>query len=313
MHTIPFPGETIALKRIYTGRDYEGFTENLLPCRKVEQVYGKFMFPEAPQDRCYTFGSFVVSIDGRIAFPASPDGNLVAKTNRLDPNGGLSDYWILNLLRAVSDAVIMGSLTIKREPELTGRVYDGDLLQQRIAQGKPAVPLQVIVSGSGANLPVDHLQYRDPEITTLSTLSPEGAKKIAAQHPDRFKVLPAVAGTGELDTLPKLLDFDGSNYLMGCGNGKTLEPLLVVQALRKMGIRRSLVETPTFLASLMEKKALDELFLNTSGLFIGGKAITIGENFPPFTPEHHPHTKVLTIHSHSDSFFYTRYRFSYDG
>jgi riboflavin biosynthesis pyrimidine reductase len=311
MHTIPFPGEKIALKRIYTGTEYAGFTEKLLSCPKVEQVYGDFMFPPPPEDRSYTFGSFVVSIDGRIAYPASPDGNLVAKTNRLDPDGGLSDYWILNLLRAICDAVIMGSLTIKREPGLTGRVYDDDLLKQRIAEGKPAVPLHVLVSSSGANLPVDHLLFREKDIPTLTAVSPAGAKSLAERHPDKFTLLPPVSGDEDLAALPVLLAGGGENCLLGCGKDDTLDPLLLLKALRSLGIRRSLVETPTFLASLMEQGALDELFLNTSGLFIGGKAITIGENYPPFTPEQHPHGKVVTIHSHSDSFFYTRYRFTY--
>jgi riboflavin biosynthesis pyrimidine reductase len=313
MHTMPFPGDRIALKRIYTGKDYRGFTEKLLSCPKVDNVYGDFMFPEAPEERSYTFGSFVVSIDGRIAYPASPDGNLVAKTNRLDPDGGLCDYWILNLLRAVCDAVIMGSLTIKRESELTGRVYDGDLLEQRIADGKTAVPLHVLVSASGANLPLDHLLYREQEIPTLTAVSPAGAASLGNKHPEKFTILPEVSGDRDLHSLPAGLDREGTNYLIGCGKDSVLDPLLLMKALRRMGIRRSLIETPTFLASLMERGALDELFLNTSGIFIGGKAITIGENFPPFTPERHPHTKVLTIHSHSDSFFYTRYRFSYDG
>lgn len=312
MHTIPFPGDRLALARVYTGKEYRTCTESLLSCPKVDQVYGDFKFPLPPEERSYTFGSFVVSIDGRIAYPASPDGTLVAKTNRLDPDGGLCDYWILNLLRAACDAVIMGSMTIKREPKLNGRVHDADLLEQRAAEGRPPVPLHVLVSSSGANLPLDHLLFRERDIPTLTAVSPDGASALERKHPGLFTTLGAVTDGNDLSALSGSLEGDVTNYLLGCGQGALLDPLLLLKALRRMGIKRSLVETPTFLASLMERGALDELFLNTSGIFIGGKAITIGENYPPFTPEHHPHAKVVTIHSHSDSFFYTRYRFSYD-
>jgi len=68
-------------------------------------------FPSLPKDKIYTLGSFVHSIGDKIAFPESPDGTLAAGEDRTDPNGALTDYWILNLLRTVSYDVLMGSKT----------------------------------------------------------------------------------------------------------------------------------------------------------------------------------------------------------
>ncbi len=299
-----FPAERLELQRIYSGGSLRGFSEAVLSCPKVERVYGPFLFPPAPEDRSYTFGSFVASIDGRIAFPSSPDGTLIAKSNRLDPDGGLCDYWILNLLRAACDAVIMGSLTIAQEPALTGEIFDPDLLRQRLAEGRPACPLNVVVSRSGANLPVHHKIFTSREIPSMAALSPEGAAALEKAHPGHF----SARRTEELASIPRAGE---KPLLVGTGSGGELDPPGLLRLLRKMGARRVLIESPTFLAALMDAGALDELFLNTSAIFVGGKALSIGENFTAFTPERHPHARVVSIHAHSESFFYTRYRFEY--
>jgi len=311
MRSVQFPTEKLVLKKIFTGAGWDADGEQAISCDKIDRIYGPLVFPPVPADRCYTMGSFVVSIDGRIAFPASPDGTLVAKTNRLDPDGGLCDYWMLNLLRSACDAVIMGSLTLKWEPHLSGRIHDTDLLEQRIRDGANPVPLHVIVSSTGNNLPVDHHLYAQDDVPILTALSPDGAANLLRHYPDRFILLPTVESEADLSKLPGNLCGGGSKYLVGVGSGSVLDAALLLKVLRRGGVRRTLVETPTFLAALMERKVLDELFLNTSGIFIGGKAITIGENFPAFTPENHPHTRVVTIHAHSDAFMYTRYRFEY--
>jgi len=308
---MPFPSENLVLDNIYTGPTWDAGGEQPISCEKIDRIYGPLVFPPVPTERCYTLGCFVVSIDGRIAFPSSPDGTLVAKTNRLDPDGGLCDYWMLNLLRSACDAVIMGSLTLKREPLLSGRIYDADLLEQRVrARGHP-VPLHVIVSATGNNLPLDHQLYAQNDVPTLTAVSPVGAAALSRLYPDRFIQLSPVESTAAPTELPANVCGGGRNYLVGVGSGSDLDAGLLLQVLRRVGVRRALVETPTFLASLMAHKVLDELFLNSSGIFIGGKAITIGENYPAFTPENHPHGRVVTIHAHSDSFMYTRYRFEY--
>ena len=120
---VPFDAEKIKLKRIYQSETMEkGFVDSVSTCDKTQTVYGDFKFPKPLKDRPYAYGSFVISIDGRIAYNESADGTLIARTNAYDPDGGLCDYWILNLLRAVCDASLMGAMTLVREPNLTSRV-----------------------------------------------------------------------------------------------------------------------------------------------------------------------------------------------
>jgi riboflavin biosynthesis pyrimidine reductase len=318
-----FPAEKIRLTRVYESKLLEKWRRHALVNRRIEEIYGELSFPGLPKDRPYTYGSFVNSIDGRIAFTESPDGMLVARKNEYDAYGGLCDYWILTMLRSISDAVLMGSLTIAREPELTARIADKELEAARIRAGREAVPLHVIVTRSGKNLPPRHTILRSPDIPALVVSSPKGRDRVRLTLGEDCEDLGVIGS--EKTPLQFSFSKDFGLY-QGGGIHKPFAPLsiigigsdsegfdeaLLLRILKIMGIHSMLIESPTFLSSLMRKSLLDELYINTSGLFIGGKALTIGENTAPFTIDDHPHTRVLSIHSHSDHFFYTRYMMIY--
>ncbi len=300
---LTFPAASISMKKIYESQDSEMLNQQPYADSKIHEVYGDFFFPVLPEDRTYTLGSFVQSIDGKIAFPESPDGTLVAKGNFKDRDGALADYWILNMLRTVCDAVLMGSRTIERQPELTGRIHDPDLESSRIRAGKPTVPLHVIVSGSGSGIPVNHRILKSTDIPVLIVTSPEGKEALA----------------GCLD--PQFIDLNNSKdvflakdikAVVSIGNGSRINPSDLLNFLKQSGVETMLIESPTFLLSLMQEALLDELYLNTSTVFIGGGALSLGDGMKPFNFRNHPHGKVISIHSHSDYFFYVRYRMEYD-
>ena len=60
------------------------------------------------------------------------------------------------------------------------------------------------------------------------------------------------------------------------------------------------------------EKMMDELFFNYSCIYVGGQALTIGKFGKEFTSTDHPHTRMLSIHTHSDHFFYFRHQLMYD-
>jgi riboflavin biosynthesis pyrimidine reductase len=305
-----FPARRIGLKRIYESADLGAFPREVLDCPKVRQVYGRLQFPQFPENRVYTCGSFVASIDGRIAFPASPDGTLVAKKNLFDPDGGLCDFWILNMLRAVSDAVLMGSLALKREPKLTGRIFDEELEAARLSAGKPAIPLHIVVTRSGRNLPVSARIISSPDLPAIIATSPRGVEAIEQKLTVPYRNLGSYARPDEIE--PGNVDmFQDPLGIIGLGKGNDMDLPVFVAVLKKLGINMMLVESPEFLVSLMREALLDELFLNTSSVFIGGRGLTLGESAPAFSAAEHPHGQVLSVHSHSDHFFYVRYRMRY--
>ena len=82
--------------------------------------------------------------------------------------------------------------------------------------------------------------------------------------------------------------------------------------LKRFGIHRLLVETPSYMHYLVSQKLMDELFFNYSCIYVGGQALTIGKFGKEFTSQDHPHTRMLSIHTHSDHFFYLRHKLLYD-
>ncbi len=302
-YSVPFPSDKIKLQKIYQSTDSRYSDGDVVTSNKIMEVYGDFSFPPFPENRAYTLGSFVQSIDGKIAFPDSPDGTLVAKGNRSDPDGALADYWILNMLRSVCDAVLMGDTTIGKEPELTGRIYDSELESARTAAGKPAVPLHVIVSGTGSGFPIDHKITEDPDIPLLIVTTEEGKRYLLEQSGPVFV---------DLNNSKKLSLTGNLKGIVSMGHDGRINLSELLTFLKSFGIDSILIESPTFLVSLMGEALLDELYLNTSSVFIGGGALSLGQKMKSFTLDRHPHSRVISIHSHSDYFFYTRYCMEYD-
>jgi riboflavin biosynthesis pyrimidine reductase len=317
MAYVDFPAEKIRLRQIYRSDMLRDYGHLPLESGRIADIYGEILFPPFPGDRTYTFGSFVCSVDGRIAFPESADGTLVARSNRYDSYGGLCDFWILTMLRSLSGAVLMGSLTIQREPELTARIADRELERARVDAGWGPVPLHVVVTRSGANLPLGHQIFTSPDIPALIVTSAAGREKLLRRLAEESRLTEKsfrdVGEIGDDESVPAGTDVHSQTLsLIGVGEGEDVDTDLLLRVLKQLGIDTMLVESPTFLVSLMQRRKLDELYLNTSGLFVGGNALTIGENAPSFSVEDHPHTRTLSIHSHGDHFFYTRYSFMYE-
>jgi hypothetical protein len=76
------------------------------------RAYGGDWLFDAPTDRPYMYSNFVQSRDGRISFgiPGQSGGGEVSNFN-------VHDQWIMGLLRARADAVIVGDVTLKIEPD----------------------------------------------------------------------------------------------------------------------------------------------------------------------------------------------------
>ncbi len=307
MKSYNFPTDKLRLRRIYESEIVKSFKNSIIESEKIDNVYGKFLFPPLPEARPYVYGSFVTSIDGRIAFPESPDGSLVAKSNFYDPDGGLCDFWLLSMLRSVSDALVMGGDAIRKEPNLRGVVFDRELLKDRINSGRFPFPLNIVITGSG-EIPVSHRIVVSDEIPLLIVTSPVGRKKLLD------KLGQDCRDYGQFSDMETIVGFEMKTPLsvIAVGYGIDVDISLLLRLLRGVGIKMLLVESPTFLVSLMREGLVDEIFLNISSLFIGGNAPGIGDNEIPFGADNHPHAQVLTVHAHSDYFFYFRYRMRYD-
>ena len=313
--TIPkveFNEEVIRLQRLFDNESDGSYTNAGLKCGKVDRVYGKFLFGPVPEDRPIIYASYVMSVDGKIAFEDNEVGPLIAKTNHFDPDGAFADFWVLNLLRAACDGIIIGSGTLIKEPDYSGSAYDPDLLEARLENGKSAAPWTVIVTTTGKKIPFGNPVFRSEEIPVLINTSPEGFKNLEKEIPGEYYMLPLVNSASDKEAIRSLMeDNQGKTAVAVTGEGWNTDSLALLKILRAMGMEKVLIESPTYCHHMMQEALLDEIFINTSCVFVGGQATGIGTFASSFPSTDHPHSEILSIHMHSPHFIYTRHKMLY--
>ncbi|MDD3242376.1 MAG: dihydrofolate reductase family protein [Eubacteriales bacterium] len=305
---MPLTVEQVGLRQIYQSDRLSAFEYHPISCDKIKKVYGELTFESLRADRPYLYASFVTSIDGRIAFQDAPQGPLIARQNRLDPDGAMSDWWILNLLRGAADAIAVGTGTINAESDFTGHIFDQDLEDARLAMGKSAVPWNVVMTLDGTDVPYDHVLFHTPEVPVMICTSHAGAEYVRQHMTSPCRLINA-DGDWEVQARETAADSQAIPVIV---TGKdTPDSAQSMAILKRMGVDTMLVETPGYMHHLLSLGMMDELFLDYSCLYIGGKALTLGQNGRGFSSTAHPHSRVLSIHSHSDSFFYFRHQLVY--
>ncbi|MGI9103603.1 MAG: RibD family protein [Terriglobales bacterium] len=164
--------------------------------------YGRLGFPAAPPGRPWICSNFVQSLDGIVSFK----GRHAAGS---DISRSPEDRWLMDLLRAHADAVLVGVNTLLDETELgerergpVFRIMDGELRRLRQKLGRRR-EMNIIVTGAAT---LDLSAYRvfdgdlvDAVIVTTRT----GAARLAEKrtHP-QVRVL--VAGEDAFVDLPRV-------------------------------------------------------------------------------------------------------------
>jgi riboflavin biosynthesis pyrimidine reductase len=321
--TFDFPTDQVRLNLCY--RDDERLktiasssSDEALP--KVKAVYDELLFPPAPADRPYVMSSIVLSSDGKMAFADMPAGPVIAKNNFFDPNGALADFWILNALRAYSDAVILGARTLQTEANNTSHIFDPELANERVSLlGKPIHPMNIVVSFDATDIPLHHLIFNiDPEegFPIAIATGPAGASYLASCFPRKLREIGPFFNAVSVDKeageeAARLLASLSADEvpLFITGEGVRPDSFALLKLLRLAGFHRLLIESPSYTSALMRQSMLDEFFINYSMVFAGGP-ITPNSG-SPFGCEAHPHSRLLTLATHGPSFMYTRQRLSY--
>ncbi len=145
---------------------------------KLAGLYGRLRFP--PPREQYVISNFVTTLDGVVALmaPGHQSGGAVSGYNK-------HDRMVMGILRAVSDAVVVGAGTLRSVPEhLWTAQYifpslADEYAQLRTSLDKPEPPLNVIVTGSG-NLAPNLRVFQSREVPVLVVTTPSGAKRIEA-------------------------------------------------------------------------------------------------------------------------------------
>ncbi len=187
-------------------------------------------------DETRLYANFVATLDGAVAIPSVP------QSNKLIAAGSASDRFVMGLLRACSDAVVIGSGTLAASP---GGVW---------------TPEQAYPDAADAFAELRLKLGRPPELE-LVVLSASG--NLDPGHPalERAVVLTTDAGAARLGDRVRTVSL---------GSGSAIDPTAVIGTLRARGHRRLLHEGgPHVIGSFLEAGAVDELFLTVSPLLLG--------------------------------------------
>jgi 5-amino-6-(5-phosphoribosylamino)uracil reductase len=209
--------------------------------------YGKLSFPAAHAERPWTYANFVQSIDGIASFKG-------AHAAGSDISQSAEDRWLMDLLRAHADTIIMGVNTLVEEtlsaPELNGgrgpvyRIEDESLRDLRAKLGRRR-EMVIFVTASGR---IDPKAYRVFDGDQMDTM-----------------ILTTAAGSAQLQgKSPKV-------KLIIAGQDKAIDLAQAMHTLRtEMGIEHLLCEGgPTFYGSMARAGLMDEKFVTVSPLEIG--------------------------------------------
>jgi riboflavin biosynthesis pyrimidine reductase len=204
----------------------------------LAEVYGGDIGLTLPS----VYGNFVASIDGVAALGPEHPSSGSAISGR-EP----ADRFVMGLLRACADAVLVGAGTLRATPRhqwTPDHVYPAaaaDFAALRRRLNLPARPELVVVTASG-DVPPDHPAIAPGALIMTTT---GGARRLHRRLPQTCTVV-------------------------AVGEGGSLAMGEVLETITARGHRAVLTEGgPRVLGQLIADGLLDELFLTTSPLFAG--------------------------------------------
>jgi riboflavin biosynthesis pyrimidine reductase len=238
------------MEKAISDRRFEVLFDNAEPSRISDEAYvpyGNFGFPAPPTGRPWIYANFVQSLDG-----------ITTLLGKYGSGGEISqsgeDRWLMDLLRAHADGLLMGMNTLLEEQRIRGpqsrgivfQVADPELraLRGRLGKGRE----RNIFVTRAVDLDLSRHKVFDGDVVDAAILtSPSGAERLRAQgsHPH---VAIVAAGEGETFDLPRAI-------------GKVREELGVQYLLCEGG--------PTLYGSLARADLVDEKFMTVSPVEVG--------------------------------------------
>ena len=251
---------------------------------------GDLRFP-AVDFKPYVIGNFASTLDGVVSFeiPGKSGGGDISGFNE-------ADRFIMGLLRASADAVIVGAGTLREVAP--GHLWLAEYVYPEASEGyaryrqgklnKLVPPLNVIVSGSGA-VDLQRTVFHTGAVKTLIVTSPRGAEVLAKN------------GVALTSAEVRAIESE---------EGK-IAPASILKLLHdEFGVKSLLHEGgPALFGDFVAHGCVDELFLTVAPQFAGRNAkrqrpgVIAGAEFLPQTA---PWLKLLSA-KQSASHLYLRY------
>lgn len=213
---------------------------------ELQERYGGSLAIPLRTDRPTVVANFVTTIDGIVALGGGElaGGGLISGFHE-------PDRFVMGLLRALADLVVVGSGTLRGSTEhrwIAEHVHPASraaFAAWRAEMGLPPRPTTVIVTGSG-DIPVDHRGLTDATVPVVIATTPTGAERIRR------------AGVADHVSIEPL---DGEGPLTGAD---------LVALGTRLGARLILTEGgPHLLGEVVGSDVLDELFLTMAPQIVG--------------------------------------------
>ena len=244
----------------------------------LKHLYGRLGFPTP-----VIYSNFVSSVDGVVTLGKAPSAGSVISGKYP------ADRFLMGLLRACADAVVLGAGTLRATPGhlwTPAHVFPElatEFIALRSSLGRMAEPKLVVLTASG------ELDFTHPAFakSTIVITTERGAKNV-----ERHKVPDC-----ELVTI---------------GTGESLDIRKVIGALRERGLHVLLSEGgPHLVGQLIEAGLLDEAFLTVSPVVAGrgdDKRLGMVEGVE-LLPGKGAWAKLLSTRRHGD-YLFLRYGFA---
>lgn len=246
------------------------------------EIYGSDWQMPTFEGRPYIFTNFAQARDGRISFaePGIATGGDVTGFN-------VHDRWLMGLLRARADAILMGDGTVNMEPEY---VFCAETISPndaaaftalRLAEGRKPLPLVVILSLTGK---IDWSEpcFQDARSHILLATTTEGAANVSDCECNCAAGVEVLALGEEAVDLPRLVTLLYETY----------------------GIRHLLCEGgPRVFANMLAAKLVDEEFVTFCPTFIGRTPTRHRPSYTEgvaWTPADAPYSKPISLRRAGD-------------
>jgi riboflavin biosynthesis pyrimidine reductase len=257
---------------------------------KLARLYGKFRIPP-PRSTPLVFSNFVSTLDGVVSLQVkghSAGGDISGFSAQ--------DRFVMGLLRAVADVVIVGSGTLGADPRTVWTPaaicpdLAGDYQKLRSAMGKQAPALNVVVS-AGGNIDLRSPVFSSGHLPSLLVTTPAGARRLRKQ---RLSNSVEILATGR--------------------SGAEIAPIAILEAVMRFSSgNRILIEGgPRLLGSFYQEHLIDEQFLTLAPQIAGrdtgdGRLGLVMDRI--FAPRN-PRWGALTDVRRGGSHLFLRYSFS---
>lgn len=189
--------------------------------------------------------NFVESLDGVVAVPR------LARSHAVLGDESEADRFVLALVRACSDAVVVGSGTLLSSPQGTWRIDRAyppaaeALAELRVRRGRPEQPLVAVVT-TGASLDPTHPVLESGAVLLTTAAAADGLRA----------AVPA------------------ATEVVAVSDAETVDLAAAIDVLRGRGCSVVLSEAgPSMFGSLVASRLVDELFLTVSPVLAGRAAV----------------------------------------